>query len=273
MNSKELIRAGRLTEARNQLIEEVRSAPSDTGSRTLLFQVLSFCGEWDKAELHLEAIAAQDPKADTGVQIYKNLIQAEKERRDVLTHKRRPSFLTGTPAYLEMYFAAWDKVVEKKIEEASELYGQIDAQGPIISGTLDGKIFSGFRDIDTFLSLFLEAFVHDRYIWFPFQSLRELSFAPPQTLFDLLWTTARITTWEGLSINCYLPVLYPDSSLHEDNRVKLGRMTDWISLGGQFSKGMGQHMYQVGEEEIAILEIRDAVFKSPIQEIKDEKSD
>ncbi len=273
MNSKELIRAGRLTEARNHLIEEVRSAPSDIGSRTLLFQVLSFCGEWDKAELHLEAIAAQDPKADTGVQIYKNLIQAEKERRDVLTHNRRPSFLTGTPAYLEMYFAAWDKVVEKKIEEASELYGQIDAQCPIISGTLDGKIFSGFRDIDTFLSFFLEAIVYERYVWIPFESLKELSISSPKTLFDLLWIIARITTWEGLSINCYLPVLYPDSFLHEDDRVKLGRMTDWAPMGGSFYKGMGQHIFQIGKEEIAILEIRDVLFKNLDLKGKDEKSD
>jgi type VI secretion system protein ImpE len=273
MNSKDFIRAGRLTEARTQLIEEVKSAPSDLAKRTLLFQALSFCGEWDKAERQLDVIAALDPKAETGVQIYKNLIHVEKERTDVLKRNRRPSFLTETPPYLEMYFAAWDKLIEDRIEEAGELYGQINAQRPVISGTLDEKIFSGFRDIDTFLSFFLEAFVHDRYIWLPFESLRELSLTPPQTLFDLLWTTARITTWEGLSINCFLPVLYPDSSLHEDERVKLGRMTEWVSLGGQFSRGMGQHVYQVGDEEIAILEIRDAVFKPQIQEIKDEKSD
>jgi type VI secretion system protein ImpE len=262
MNSKDFIRAGRLTEARAQLIEEVKSAPSDLAKRTLLFQALSFCGEWDKAERQLDVIATLDPKAETGVQIYKNLIHVEKERTDVLKRNRRPSFLTETPPYLEMYFAAWDKLIEDRIEEAGELYGQIDAQRPMISGTLDEKIFSGFRDIDTFLSFFLEAFVHDRYIWLPFESLRELSLTPPQTLFDLLWTTARITTWEGLSLNCYLPVLYPDSFLHEDDRIRLGKMTDWAPLGGPFAKGMGQHVFQIGKEEVALMDIREVLFKN-----------
>ena len=61
-------------------------------------------------------------------------------------------------------------------------------------------------------------------------------------------------------MNCFLPVLYPDSSQHENERIKLGRMTDWIPLGGSFSKGIGQHVFEIGEEEIAILEIREALF-------------
>ena len=62
MDSRDLIKAGRLSEARKQLIEEVKSSPADSGKRTLLFQVLIFCGEWDKAERHLETVAAQDAR-------------------------------------------------------------------------------------------------------------------------------------------------------------------------------------------------------------------
>jgi type VI secretion system protein ImpE len=263
MNPKDLIRAGRLSEAREQLAGEVKSSPSDVSKRTLLFQVLSFYGEWDKAERHLDLISSRDPSAETGVQVYKNLINAEKERKEVLERKRIPGFLTGAPAYLELYFAAWDKLKEKKTEEARELYEKLDAQHPGVSGTINGKSFNGFKDTDTFLSSFLEVVVHSRYVWLPFESLRELSISPPKTLFDLLWIQARIVTWEGLTINCYLPVLYPDSFAHEDDRVKLGRMTDWISMGGSFSKGMGEHVYQIDGEEIAILEIRDVTFRLP----------
>ena len=139
MNPKDLIRAGRLSEAREQLTGEVKSSPSDVSKRTLLFQVLSFYGEWDKAERHLDLISSRDPKAETGVQVYKNLINAEKERKEVLERKRIPGFLTGTPAYLELYFAAWDKLKGKKTEEARKLYKQIDAQHPRVSGTINGK--------------------------------------------------------------------------------------------------------------------------------------
>ncbi len=64
-------------------------------------------------------------------------------------------------------------------------------------------------------------------------------------------------------MNCYLPVLYPDSFLHEDDRIKLGRMTSWISLGGCFTKGIGQRVFQVGEEDMGILEIQEVLYNTP----------
>ena len=260
MNAIDLIKTGRLLEARRLLVEEVKSAPSDAGRRTLLFQVLIFFGEWAKAERHLETIAAQDPGRDAGVQTYRNLITAEKERVEVIKLNQLPSFLPETPLYFETYHTGLKKLVEKNPEEAKGLFDQTDAQRPTVSGTVNGKPFSGFCDTDTFLSPFLEAIVHDRYVWVPFESMRELAISPPKTLFDLIWAQARITTWEGLTMNCFLPVLYPDSFQHEDERIKLGRMTDWITLGGGLSKGVGQHVFQIGEEELAILEIREALF-------------
>lgn len=263
MDVKELIRSGRLSDARKQLVEEVKSSPADVGKRTLLFQVLALCGEWDKADRHLDAIVVQDASTETGVQVYKNLIHAEKERIEVFKRMRYPSLLTKAPSYFEMYFAAWDALLKKDIEGAQKLYDQIEVSP--LSGTINGKTFSGFSDMDSLLSLFIEVIVHERYVWIPCESLRELSITPPKSLFDLLWTTVHITTWEGLNLNCYMPVLYPESFLHEDERIKMGRMTDWIPLGGPFYRGSGQHVFQVGEEEMALLEIRDVVFEFSIK--------
>jgi type VI secretion system protein ImpE len=100
--------------------------------------------------------------------------------------------------------------------------------------------------------------------------LRELTLPEPQTLLDLLWASAQITMQGGLTLNCFLPVLYPDSFQHEDDRLKLGRMTDWTDLGPGFHQGFGQHVYQVGDDDVAILEIREAVFNSFEVENKDE---
>ena len=263
MNSKDLIKAGRLLDARKQLTEEVKAKPGDSGRRTLLFQVLAFYGEWDKAQRHLDAIGAQDVAADIAVQVYKNLIHAERERTEVCKMKRRPSFLPETPPYLETYYVAQTKIGEQNIDAAKVLLEQVETQRSGISGTVNGMSFTGFKDTDTFLSLFLEAIVHERYVWIPFEAIRELVVSAPRTLFDLLWITARITTWDGLTMNCYLPVLYPDSFLHEDDRIKLGRITDWASLGGHFLKGMGQHVFQIGKEDMGILEIQEVLFNNP----------
>lgn len=261
MTAKDLIAAGRLSEARAQLTSEVRTAPSDAGKRTLLFQVLAFLGEWAKAARHLDLIVAMNPKAETGVQVYKNIINAENQRREVMERERVPDFVTGAPAYLEAYLLAWDKVKEQKLDGAARLYEEIKEQRRPVSGSMNGKRFEGFSDTDTFLSCFLEAIAHDRYIWIPFESIGELSIDPPKNLFDLLWIPARLMTWEGINLHCYLPVLYPDTFMQEDERLKLGRMTDWIRLGGPFSKGVGQHVFQVGEEDVSLLEIRELTFK------------
>lgn len=273
MDVKALITEGKLTEARRYLVEAVKSSPADLSSRTLLFQILAYLGEWDKAQGQLEVIATQDAARELGVSAYQNLIQAEIERIDVFQSKRNPSFLPKSPDYLESYESGLRHLENSEFDKAEADFKQIDAQCGQISGTVNGKEFTGFKDTDTRLSYFLEAFVHERYVWLPLESLREMSLPSPKTLLDLLWTSAQITTWEGLTLNCYLPALYPQSFRHEDNRLKLGRLTDWIDLGGDFCQGVGQHVFSIGEAEMGLLEIREVKFNQPGSEASDETKD
>src|SRR5512136_71053 len=106
MDAKDLLKAGRLREARERITEEVKAYPTDAAKRTLLFQVLSFCGEWDKAARHLDILATGNPQAETGVQVYRNLVSAERKRLEVVAGKSRPSFMTELPPWLEMQFLA-----------------------------------------------------------------------------------------------------------------------------------------------------------------------
>lgn len=271
MDARDAIRAGKLSEARKILVDAVKASPADLGSRTLLFQVLCFCGEWDKAERHLDIIASQDPARETGVQVYKNLVQAEKTRTGVMNGHARPAFLPDIPRYAEKYFLARDKVLQNKGEEASCVFDEVHAEIPALSGTMNGRDFQGFRDTDTMLSPFLETIVHERYVWVPLELIRELLITPPKTLFDLLWIPAHVTAWDGFTMQCYLPVLYPGSFSHDDDRVKLGRMTDWTSLGGPLFRGMGRHVLDIGGEEISILSIEEVVFNPTDRAGKDEE--
>jgi type VI secretion system protein ImpE len=191
------------------------------------------------------------------VQVYRNLISAERERTEVCAGKRRPGFLGTGPSWLDLYFVAWEKLKAGEIKKAGKLYREIKAQSSDMSGTLDESPFTGISDADAFLSSFLEVFVHDHYLWLPFTSLRELSIPAPKTLLDTLWTPAGITTWEGLTTSCYLPVTYPLPSGEGDDLLRLGRMTGWTELGGGFFSGRGQHVLLIGEEEKGILEIRE----------------
>ena len=260
MDLRGLIREGRLSEARAALVEKVKSAPADTGSRTLLFQVLVLLGERDKARSHLDMISTQDPGLLSGVQVFNQLIAAEKEREAVFDLEKSPSFLPETPGYFETYYGAVKRLFANDIKGADRLFSEAAGDIPSVKGTVNGDTFLGFSDTDSVLSPFLEAFVHDRYVWVPIASIRELTVTQPKTLTDLIWIQANITTWEGMTVGCFLPVLYPGSCSHENEQIKLGRMADWISLGGSHYRGAGQHVYSIGKKEMAVLEVREVVF-------------
>ncbi len=260
MTITDLIKDGQLSEARSRLIEQVKSSPADSAARTLLFQTLLLLGEWDKAERHLDAIAVQEKEPNPAILHYKNMITAEHQRLKVSHLEDMPSFLPKTPHYFQEYHQARQNIQQNKPEEAMAILASIKAKIPHISGTINGKEFSGLRDTDSTLAYFLEIFVHEQYIWVPLEEIRELTIAPPESLFDLIWSSASLTTWEGLTMNCIVPVLYPDSSSHDDTNIKMGKLTEWVSLGSSLAKGIGQHVFEAGEEDISLLEIREARF-------------
>jgi len=271
MDIKELIHAGKLAEARQQLVAAVKASPADSASRTLLFQVLCYLGEWDKADRHIEAIATQDSSRGAGALGYRNIICAEMDRRDVIIKNHNASFISKPPDYLNLFLQLRKQLNEGKENEAAELLEKLDSQRPAISGTVNATPFVGICDTDTTLFPFLEVIAHERYLWVPFESIRELSISEPKSLLDLLWIAARITTWEGLTMNCYLPVLYPNSFLNEDENIKMGRMTDWKPLAGAYAEGAGQHVFEIGGQDMAILEIRDIDFNFSAKKGSDEE--
>jgi len=263
MDPKELIRAGKLSEARQHLINSVKSSPGDSGLRVLLFQVLSLMGDWEKAERHIDILAAQDVKAEAGVLSYRNLLHAERIRQEVNNLERRPDFLPKSPPYVEKFFLALEQIRQSDLKTAEASFDQLEADRPRVSGTVNGKPFVDIRETDSYLLFFVEAFVHERYVWIPFESIREMVLQAPESLFDLIWTPAHITAWDGLTLNCFLPVVYPDSAFADDDRIKMGRMTDWHPLGAAFFRGLGQHVYLFGEEEMPLLEIRELRMNRP----------
>jgi len=273
MEIKELIQAGKLSEARQQLVAAVKKSPADTILRTMLFQVLCYLGEWDKADRHLQAIAAQDSRREAGVLGYRNIIHAEMERHEVVNKNKNGSFISDPPDYIELFLQVRHQLDEGRTSEAEELLTKIDAQRPLLSGTVNDIPFVGFCDTDATLFPFLEVITHDRYLWVPFESIREVSVAEPESLLDLLWIAARITTWEGLTMNCSLPVLYPNSSLHADEKIKMGRITDWLPLAGPYARGVGRHVFDVGGKDMSLLELHEIVFNFPGNKQSDEEKD
>jgi len=260
MDPKSLIQDGKIDDARALLIDRIKKSPADLQTRSLLFQVMLLCGEWDKALRQLEITATQQDPTGMNATVYQHLIQAEKERAQVAAMQQRPTFFPDIPEYCDDFLQALELLKTKDVEKAAEVFDRIEAALPKVKGTINGDAFNGFRETDTTLAYFIEAIEYERYLWVPIANIRELAVSEPKTLIDLIWAKGRITTWEGLTMGCFLPTLYPGSSASENDRIRLGRLTRWQSLGGPYQKATGQHVYDVGGTDRSIFELKEVVF-------------
>ena len=231
MNPEELLRAGRLTEALKALSAEVRDNPADVRRRTFLFELLCFAGEYGRADKQLEVLGQAGPESELGVLLYRSAIFAERQRQDV--------------------FARGEYLSRSGFAEQ------------VCAGSLNGKAFGSFSDVDPRIGTKLELFAAGNYLVLPLEGVASIRMDPPKRLRDLLWIPAVVRTgasFKGAELaEVLLPVLYPFSWQHQDDVVRLGRATVWEQRERD-QVPFGQKMWLVDGEEIPFLELRALEF-------------
>jgi len=260
MTAEELLKAGHLSAAVEQLNQEVRSRPTDMQRRTFLFEVLCFAGDYQRAERQLDMLGQQSATADIGVQVYRHILAAERARQGLFSEGVQPNFLFPPPSYTHLHLEAVDRLSNQQPAEAAALLEQAQHSYPPLRGSLAGQPFTTWRDGDDLLAPFLEVIFHDQYVWLPFEQIKQLHIPTPKRLRDLLWVPATLEAHSGPVGAVFLPVLYPDSHRHADDRVKLGRMTDWTDMGEGVARGAGQHLFFIDGQDRGILEMQEIEF-------------
>jgi type VI secretion system protein ImpE len=237
MSVQELFRAGKLQEAIQSLGSELRDRPDDNQRRTFLFELLCFAGEFSRAEKHLTLLSETTPDAALGGLLYRSALRAERTRR----------------AFFE-----------------AKQYQDSPTVANLRTGTLNGEPIRMIEDIDPRIGARLEVFVAGEYVWLPFAHIGSLTMGPPRFLRDLLWASATVTGGPALQGKEFgevlVPILYPFSSNHERDSVKLGRETDWkLSEDEPIEIPFGQKLFVLdGQRSIPILEIRTLQFDDSI---------
>jgi len=257
---KALLDEGRLQDALAEAIHEVKARPSDASRRTLLFELLCFAGDFDRALRQLDVIGEQSAEAEIGVQAYRQLIRAERARQGFFFGGEPPIFLYGPPAYVALHLSAVKRVSEGSFAEAAGLLEQAEEARTALTGRVNGEPFGDFRDCDDFTAPVIELLLRDDYVWLPFADVRRLEIAPPRYLRDLLWLPAHFETRQGVSGEAYLPALYAGSNAHEDESVKLGRVTTWREAAEGLFIAAGRHIWLAGEDEIELPAVRTLEF-------------
>lgn len=232
MTAKKLLDAGQVHNAEVALAAHLREHPTDVESRTFLFELLCFSGQYDRAEKQLGVLSQGRKESEMGAILYYSALHAEKTRHDIF---RKEEFPTAPAA----------------------------PSGP---GKLNGKPFQSIRDADPVVGARLEVFAAGAYLWIPFQHIASLQMQPPKRLRDTLWSPAFAITgpeFQGTDIGeVLLPAVYPFSWKSEDETLWLGRATEWAADDEGHEYPIGGKILMVDDEEVPLLEVRSLEFAS-----------
>ena len=260
MNAQQYFEAGDLNRAISAATDKVRNDPTQLEPRTLLFELLSFSGELDRAEKQLDVVGQQDAKSEWAVQVYRNVLAAERSRRRLWSDGLAPEFLLDPPEYVQWHLQAINRLREGNLTEANELLAKSAEQRSDALATIGESPAAAFQDCDDVLAPILELIVLRDYVWLPLEQVRELEIMKPERPRDLIWIPVRLVLQDDSQRRGYMPVLYPGTHQHSDDQVKLGRMTDWQETDGAPIRGFGQKMFLHGEDAISLLELGEVRF-------------
>jgi type VI secretion system protein ImpE len=253
MQASELYKAGKIQEAVDAQIAEVKAKPADHARRLFLFELLAFAGDLERAKKHIEVIEYPEMELMAAVTAYRRLLDSEQARRDLYKNGIAPRFFGEVPDHVHVRLEALNRIRENNQAEAATLVAKAHQLTPQLKGKLNEKPFESFRDADDLLSGVLEVMQGGNYYWVPLDQVEMVSTAAPKAPRDLIWRSARLEM-PGSAGNIFIPVLYPLSHEHPDTQVKLGRMTDWKAPEGGPVLGVGLHMFLAGDDDVNILD-------------------
>jgi type VI secretion system protein ImpE len=256
MTVDDLYRAGQLQAAIDAQVQEVKAHPADHSKRLFLFELLVFSGDLDRARRQIDAIQYGDVDLDMAVQSYRKLLDAETGRRNLFAEGLPPSFLGEPPDHVRLRLEAVEKLRAGQPAEAAEVLGRAVEATPPVRGQLNGKPFEFLRDVDDLFGGLLEVMAQGKYFWVGLEQVVSLGIGAPRFPRDLIFVPARLEMKEEAG-DVFLPALYPRSHEHPDDRVKLGRLTEWNTPEGGPTLGVGTHTFQVDEDDISLLEWRE----------------
>jgi type VI secretion system protein ImpE len=249
MTAGELFQAGRLQESIDAQVGKVKANPTDNTARFFLFELFLFAGDLDRARKQLDVLRYDDPRHTAAVDQYRFALEAEILRRAVFAGNGQPKSLTTTPDHVRIRLEALTFLARGEFTAAREKLDEANANVPAVSGTLNGKPFSGIFDADERFATVLEVFgTGGAYLWAPLEQIESITLNPPQHPRDVILRPAHLALLDGTEGDVLLPGLYPGTHLANDESIKLGRNTEWEENSGEITCGVGGKLFLIDDK-------------------------
>jgi type VI secretion system protein ImpE len=166
-----------------------------------------------------------------------------------------PEFLSEPTETQRLQLAALVALRAGDAAEAARQAEAAEAARPHASGQHGDAAFDDLRDVDDLLAGSFEVLTTTgKYFWIPTERVQTLEFHAPKRPRDLLWRRASMSVADGPDGEVYLPAVYATDEPLSDP-LRLGRETDWRQAEGGPVRGVGQRLFLIGEDAVAIMDL------------------
>lgn len=238
----------------------VRSSAADPALRVFLFQLLAVVGDWQRSLEQLDLCGRLDAGMLAMVSTYGPALRCEAAREAVFAGRTLPHVFGAPQAWLALLAQALQLDAQGQGGQATALRTSAFEQAPARGGTLDGVPFAWVADADSRLGPVLEVVINGRYGWLPFTELSRLDIEPATDLRDLVWAPAHLRLTNGGDTVALVPVRYAGTPQVDNGALLLARRTEWLPLGGEHYRGVGQRVLATDSTEVALLDARQLAF-------------
>lgn len=260
-----LLAAGDAAAALKALQQQVRTHPADAKLRTFLFQLLCVLDQWQRAHDQLKMCGELDAGTLAMVNTYSAALQCEAVREAVFAGRTTPHVFGPPTAWVALLAQALQLDAQGHATQAAALRAQAFEDAPASAGQADGQAFAWIADADSRLGPVLEVLINGRYGWLPLVHVRQIDIEPVTDLRDLIWVPARIEFINGGETVALLPSRYPGSGTVADPALQLARKTEWLALGEDQFRGLGQRLLTTDAGDLGLLQVRQIKIDAPAE--------
>jgi type VI secretion system protein ImpE len=255
-----LLAAGDPGSALKALQQQIRSRPADAKLRTFLFQLMCVLDQWQRAHDQLKVCGELDAGTLAMVNTYSAALQCEAVREAVFAGRNLPHVFGPPTAWVALLAQALQLESQGHAEQAAALRAQAFDQAPASPGQADGQAFAWLADADSRLGPVLEIIINGRYGWLPLVHVRRIDIEPVVDLRDLVWVPVHIQFINGGETVALMPSRYAGSGATGDTALQMGRKTEWLPLGAEQFRGLGQRVLTTEAGDLGLLQVRQIVL-------------
>lgn len=246
------------------LQQQVREHPADVKLRIFLFQLLCVLGQWERAANQLQVCGEMDAGTLAMVNTYREALKCEALRAAVFAGKTTPMVFGQPQPWVALLIEALQAEGRGERSAASLRQRAFD-EAPAASGHLQAaegepQPFAWIADADSRLGPVLEAVINGRYCWVPFTALSRIDVEPPEDLRDLVWAPVHLQFVNGGETVALVPTRYAGTEAETDGALRLSRRTEWLEIGPEQYRGLGQRVLTTDVAELGLLELRQLSF-------------